>query len=120
MNKTQRFIPAEEEPVAPRLRGIEPHLPFFLHFVLLPLLQLHSCSSNSNMAPSRSSRQWLSSLLAFLTILSLSLPANALYFYMDGQQTRCFFEDLPKDTLVVGMYIPTIYLPPAQLTNLTV
>jgi hypothetical protein len=26
-----------------------------------------------------------------------------LYFYVDGRQTKCFFEDLPKDTLVAGM-----------------
>lgn len=31
------------------------------------------------------------------------IPANALYFYVDGRQTKCFFEDLPKDTLVAGM-----------------
>ncbi|PYH93728.1 endosomal cargo receptor [Aspergillus ellipticus CBS 707.79] len=56
------------------------------------------------MAPSRSSASWLSSALALCAILCLSVPANALYFYMDGRQTKCFFEELPKDTLVVGTY----------------
>lgn len=42
------------------------------------------------------------SWLALLALLALVLPSNALYFYMDGRQTRCFFEELPKDTLVVG------------------
>ena len=56
------------------------------------------------MAPT--SPSWLSSLLALVALLALSLPANALYFYMDGRQTKCFFEELPKDTLVVGMYTP--------------
>jgi hypothetical protein len=54
------------------------------------------------MAPTRSSASWLSSALAVCAILCLAVPANALYFYMDGRQTKCFFEDLPKDTLVVG------------------
>lgn len=42
--------------------------------------------------------------LAILSLLALALPSNALYFYMDGRQTKCFFEDLPKDTLVVGPF----------------
>ncbi|CAK47942.1 protein ERP1 [Aspergillus awamori] len=56
------------------------------------------------MAPVRSSASWLSSVMAVCAILCLSVPANALYFYMDGRQTKCFFEELPKDTLVVGTY----------------
>ncbi|KAI9930895.1 emp24p/erv25p- protein [Aspergillus wentii] len=56
------------------------------------------------MAPSRSSASWLSSALAVFAFFTLAIPANALYFYMDGQQTKCFFEELPKDTLVVGHY----------------
>ncbi|KAL3468334.1 emp24/gp25L/p24 family/GOLD-domain-containing protein [Aspergillus heterothallicus] len=56
------------------------------------------------MAPSKSSASWLSSTLAVYAILCLSLPVNALYFYVDGRQTRCFYEELPKDTLVVGTY----------------
>ncbi|PLB54457.1 hypothetical protein P170DRAFT_373567 [Aspergillus steynii IBT 23096] len=56
------------------------------------------------MAPSTSSASWLSSALALCAILCLSVPVNALYFYMDGRQTKCFFEELPKDTLVVGSF----------------
>ena len=41
-------------------------------------------------------------LMAALATLSVILPTNALYFYMDGQSPKCFFEELPKDTLVVG------------------
>ncbi|KAI9368061.1 emp24/gp25L/p24 family/GOLD-domain-containing protein [Aspergillus egyptiacus] len=55
------------------------------------------------MAPSKSS-SWLTSTLAVYAILCLSLPVNALYFYVDGRQTKCFYEELPKDTLVVGTY----------------
>lgn len=39
-----------------------------------------------------------------LPILSLSAVAQALYFYIDGTTPKCFFEELPKDTLVVGHY----------------
>ncbi|KAF7592896.1 emp24p/erv25p- protein [Aspergillus hancockii] len=53
---------------------------------------------------STSSASWLSSLLAFCAILCLSVPVNALYFYIDGRQPKCFYEELPKDTLVVGKY----------------
>ncbi|KAI1842290.1 hypothetical protein JX265_006917 [Neoarthrinium moseri] len=41
---------------------------------------------------------------AILPLLSLSTVAQALYFYIDGSNPKCFFEDLPKDTLVVGHY----------------
>ena len=44
--------------------------------------------------------QLLLLLGAFATLLS---PTYALYFYLEGSQMRCFLEDLPKDTLVVGM-----------------
>lgn len=42
-------------------------------------------------------------LLTGLTALAaLSSSANALYFYLDGTAPKCFYEELPKDTLVVG------------------
>lgn len=41
---------------------------------------------------------------ALLSLLSLSTVAQALYFYVDGHSPKCFFEELPKDTLVVGHY----------------
>ena len=55
------------------------------------------------MVLSGTSSSWLASALALLSFFSLLLPTNALYFYMEGRQTKCFFEDLPKDTLVAGM-----------------
>jgi hypothetical protein len=53
------------------------------------------------MAPSRSTRSfsWLFSMFIFGLLLS---PVEALYFYMDGTTQKCFYEELPKDTLVVG------------------
>lgn len=41
---------------------------------------------------------------ALLPLLSLLSLASALHFYVDGSAPKCFFEDLPKDTLVVGNY----------------
>ena len=35
-------------------------------------------------------------------LAALVLPTQALYFYMDGTSPKCFYEELPKDTLVVG------------------
>ncbi len=41
-------------------------------------------------------------MLCYIAFAALILPAQALYFYIDGQHPKCFFEELPKDTLVVG------------------
>lgn len=35
-------------------------------------------------------------------VSSLITSSQALYFYLDGTTPKCFYEDLPKDTLVVG------------------
>ncbi|KAL2400092.1 putative membrane protein C16E9.09c [Exophiala dermatitidis] len=37
-------------------------------------------------------------------VSSLITSSQALYFYLDGTTPKCFYEDLPKDTLVVGTY----------------
>ena len=44
------------------------------------------------------------SLWNCLGLASLLTQAQALYFYIDGPSQKCFFEELPKDTLVVGAY----------------
>jgi hypothetical protein len=63
------------------------------HFVSPPI---------SIMAPSRSHSRpgWLFSLIAIFSLFSQS---SALYFYLDGTTPKCFYEELPKDTMVVGM-----------------
>lgn len=48
-------------------------------------------------------RSWLS--IAIFFFLSLSARVQALYFHMDNDKPTCFFEELPKDTLVVGTRI---------------
>lgn len=40
-----------------------------------------------------------------LSLLSLSAVAQGLFFYIDGTTPKCFYEELPKDTLVVGHYV---------------
>jgi hypothetical protein len=42
------------------------------------------------------------SLLSGLSLALLLSQVQALYFYIDGPTQKCFFEELPKDTLVVG------------------
>lgn len=38
----------------------------------------------------------------FLLILELIAPASAVYFYIENASPKCFYEELPKDTIVVG------------------
>lgn len=40
----------------------------------------------------------------FLPFVSLLGAAQALHFYLSGNTPKCFFEELPKHTLVVGHY----------------
>ncbi|KAM0787501.1 hypothetical protein ACM66B_003573 [Microbotryomycetes sp. NB124-2] len=39
-----------------------------------------------------------------LALLSLSRVCSGLYFYLGAGENRCFLEELPKDTIVVGHY----------------
>lgn len=41
-------------------------------------------------------------LLPVLVLANLFTAVQGLYFYLEGPAQKCFFEDLPKDTLVVG------------------
>lgn len=44
-------------------------------------------------------------LFSITTVICLlSSPVLSLYFYIDSTTPKCFFEELPKDTLVVGHY----------------
>ncbi|TKA48438.1 hypothetical protein B0A54_00573 [Friedmanniomyces endolithicus] len=44
---------------------------------------------------------------SLLSLAALLIPSQALYFYIDGSTQKCFFEELPKDTLVVGTFSAT-------------
>ncbi|KAI9788603.1 MAG: emp24p/erv25p- protein [Piccolia ochrophora] len=56
------------------------------------------------MALSRIPVRSTKSLLSLSALALCILPAQSLYFYIDGNTPKCFFEELPKDTLVVGDY----------------
>ena len=44
------------------------------------------------------------SVIPLLSLSALLVPVQSLYFYIEGTTPKCFFEELPKDTLVVGHY----------------
>lgn len=44
------------------------------------------------------------SIIPLLSLSALLVPVQSLYFYIDGTTPKCFFEELPKDTLVVGHF----------------
>ncbi|KAK2769658.1 emp24p/erv25p- protein [Onygenales sp. PD_12] len=60
------------------------------------------------MSSSRS-QSWLSSFFAIITVLTLSTPVHSLYFYIQPRQQKCFFEELPQGTLVVGNYKAEVF-----------
>ncbi|KAL8775689.1 MAG: hypothetical protein Q9209_000185 [Squamulea sp. 1 TL-2023] len=50
-------------------------------------------------------RSWsLIQVLKCFLLLALTLPTNALYFYLESLNPKCFYEELPKDTMVAGHY----------------
>jgi hypothetical protein len=51
---------------------------------------------------------------ALLPTLLLASTAQALHFFIDSSNPKCFFEDLPKDTLVVGNYAAEEWDPRTQ------
>ena len=66
---------------------------------------------NSNFCPSShpphtripNAHTTMRSLTSLLAVAALCLAqAQALYIYFDGHHPKCFYEELPKDTLVTG------------------
>jgi hypothetical protein len=43
-------------------------------------------------------------LLHTIILCILVKPVTSLYFYLEGSEQKCFLEELPLDTLVVGTY----------------
>jgi hypothetical protein len=41
-------------------------------------------------------------LLCTIILFILIKPTTSLYFYLEGTEQKCFLEELPRDTLVVG------------------
>jgi p24 family protein alpha len=54
------------------------------------------------MEPRLSRQPWLSAAIVYFLLAFLAAPARALYFHMENGKAKCFHEELPKDTLVVG------------------
>lgn len=46
--------------------------------------------------------QWLLQSLVLMLFLDLAIPVSAVYFYIENAAPKCFYEELPKDTIVVG------------------
>ncbi|KAJ8099052.1 emp24/gp25L/p24 family/GOLD-domain-containing protein [Lipomyces tetrasporus] len=51
------------------------------------------------------------SSLAMLVILMITSRVEGLYFYLEGSERKCFLEELPQDTLVVGFYNAEEFVP---------
>jgi len=45
--------------------------------------------------------------MRLLVVLAIAVAVNALHFYLDTNQKRCFIEELPTDTVVEGMLLPS-------------
>ncbi|KAF2491105.1 putative endosomal cargo receptor [Lophium mytilinum] len=56
------------------------------------------------MAWTPQSTSGLRTLFSLFIAALLVLPSQALYFFIDGPVQKCFFEELPRDTLVVGHF----------------
>ena len=41
--------------------------------------------------------------LSLLLLLLVAATANALHFYLDANEKRCFLEEIPSDTVVEGL-----------------
>lgn len=68
-----------------------------------PLHRLTSRCSCANLCPARTSlRRLMLRLPTLLAFLLLARFSSALYFYLEAGEKRCFLEELPKDTIVVG------------------
>ncbi|MCJ1343604.1 emp24p/erv25p- protein [Peltigera leucophlebia] len=61
------------------------------------------------MKPSHSSSVW--SLIVLFASTLLVAQTQALYFFLENGVPKCFYEELPKDTLVVGKYKAEVFNP---------
>lgn len=50
-------------------------------------------------------------LVASAALAALIQPADALYFYVTDGQQRCFIEEVPAETLIVGTYKNPDFVP---------
>lgn len=50
-------------------------------------------------------------IAAAVALAAVVQPANALYFYVTDGQQRCFIEEVPAETLIVGTYKNPDFVP---------
>lgn len=55
--------------------------------------------------------------LQLCSLLSLAAFTNALHFYLDTNERRCFIEELPTDTIVEGKWLSPLLLARAQVAH---
>jgi hypothetical protein len=91
------LIPEIHERVKPRKRRTSRLTPPPFH-----VLRIHNSLRNTDCIIMRS-------IIPLLSLSALLVPVQSLYFYIDGTSPKCFFEELPKDTLVVGDYTAEEY-----------
>ncbi|KAI9363980.1 emp24/gp25L/p24 family/GOLD-domain-containing protein [Zopfochytrium polystomum] len=48
--------------------------------------------------------RWISGPLLLVLLLASAACVNALYFVLEGNQPKCFIEELPKETTVIGTF----------------
>ena len=77
---------------------------YFVSMPITPLLPTTSLSIHIFKMAARQRQGAFRSALFFISFLSFFFQSNALYFYLDGTTPKCFYEELPKDTLVVGKH----------------
>ena len=46
----------------------------------------------------------MAAIISAVLLSLLCAPTRALYFYLEPSEPRCFLEELPPDTTVVGKY----------------
>lgn len=68
-----------------------------------PTFKLRATTNPFSRGDSRPLRMWKPTVLL---AAALAVPAQALHFFLDGAVQKCFYEELPKDTLVVGTGYP--------------
>merc|ERR1711964_328551 len=69
-----------------------------------PILPSTFAPSTQFLSQIEESTDNMRSVIPLLSLSALLVPVQSLYFYIEGTTPKCFFEELPKDTLVVGHY----------------
>lgn len=75
-----------------------------VHEILRSAVILLFLNASQAQLPTLSSHPTITKMRSLLSLLCLASAARAMFFFVDSQTKKCFYEDLPKDTLVVGYF----------------